>query len=103
MLRGGMTIEPKRAFRHFSKPLTPSRPSLDFRRAALFSGSFIVSLTTLRRAALGSLLLLPGLALASEGMNGAELSLPWAIPFLALLGRGLCRSARDRLRRLRRL
>ena len=85
MLRGGMTIEPKRAFRLFSKPLTPTRSSLEFRRAAFFSGSFIVSLTTLRRAALGSLLLLPGLALASEGMNGAELSLPWAIPFAGIL------------------
>ena len=85
MLRGGMTIEPKRAFRLFSKPLTPTRSSLEFRRAAFFSGSFIVSLTTLRRASLGSLLLLPGLAIASEGMNGAELSLPWAIPFAGIL------------------
>ena len=43
MLRGGMTIEPKRAFRLFSKPLTPTRLSLEYRRAAFFSGSFIVS------------------------------------------------------------
>lgn len=50
-----------------------------------FFGSLNVSLTILRRAAAALTLVCPSLVFASEGLNGAELGLLWALPFAGIL------------------